>query len=99
MQYTVAPPDARDVTTETFDPATNKAIRQTKLRVLLVRLSEFIHHLLSSCIQCRRLEIVEYRCALDSSLSPPRSLDQKFPYCLSGTGRPAEAAIASTGGH
>lgn len=37
VQYTVAPPGTREVGADTFDPATNKDIRQTKLRVLLVR--------------------------------------------------------------
>jgi hypothetical protein len=36
VQYTVTPPGTREVGPDTFDPATNKDIRQTKLRVLLV---------------------------------------------------------------
>ena len=39
VQSTVAPPDTREVGADTFDPATNKTIRQTKLRVLLVSAS------------------------------------------------------------
>lgn len=39
MQSTVASPDTREVGADTFDPATNKTIRQTKLRVLLVSTS------------------------------------------------------------
>jgi hypothetical protein len=36
VQSTVASPDTREVGADTFDPTTNKTIRQTKLRVLLV---------------------------------------------------------------
>lgn len=36
VQSTIASPDTREVGADTFDPATNKTIRQTKLRVLLV---------------------------------------------------------------
>ncbi len=40
VQSTIAPPDTREVGADTFDPATNKSIRQTKLRVLLVSTCE-----------------------------------------------------------
>ena len=38
VQYTTAPKGTREVGPDTFDPASNKDIRQTKLRVVLVRL-------------------------------------------------------------
>ena len=42
VQSTIAPPDAREVGADTFDPATNKSIRQTKLRVLLVSTRDIV---------------------------------------------------------
>jgi hypothetical protein len=48
VQSTIAPPDTREVGADTFDPASNKTIRQTKLRVLLV--SSHLHvSLVSRC--------------------------------------------------
>jgi hypothetical protein len=47
VQSTIAPPDTREVGADTFDPATNKTIRQTKLRVLLVSTHGVLHRSLS----------------------------------------------------
>lgn len=58
VQYTVAPPGTREVTADTFDPATNKDIRQTKLRVLLVSLL----HIFCDC-RARR-QVRRHRCTI-----------------------------------